>query len=298
MNTYSWLIRREFWENRAIWIIPTVIGIALTLAALFGRVDVASLPPPSQTREYGGMVLFLFGVVFFAVMSVYSTWYLLDCLHADRKDRSILFWKSLPVSDTATVLAKLLTGLLVIPFVYFLAADATTLLIAFIVSVRAGASVAGALWHLDVWLQLQVLWLYLIVTVAIWYLPFSGWLLVVSASAKRAVVFRHSLPRQRAVRQTSRVSTARLSRQLGRRRIGLGGGRPRRESRPAECMADTRSRGFRLQRCDMDRVGHRRSFGRRRNSITPSSNRDLGACLQAMRIVSPVDRRNSCCAID
>jgi ABC-2 type transport system permease protein len=194
MNTYSWLIRREFWENRAIWIIPTVIGIALTLAALFGRVDVASLPPPSQTREYGGMVLFLFGVVFFAVMSVYSTWYLLDCLHADRKDRSILFWKSLPVSDTATVLAKLLTGLLVIPFVYFLAADATTLLIAFIVSVRAGASVAGALWHLDVWLQLQVLWLYLIVTVAIWYLPFSGWLLVVSASAKRAVMLWSILP--------------------------------------------------------------------------------------------------------
>jgi ABC-2 type transport system permease protein len=194
MNTYSWLIRREFWENRAIWIVPIVIGAALTLAALFGRVDVASLPPPSETRTYGGMVLFLFGAVFFAVMSMYSTWYLLDCLYADRKDRSILFWKSLPISDTATVLAKLVTGLVVIPLVYFAAADITTLLIAFIVSMRAGAFVAGSLWRVDVWLQLQVLWLYLIVTVAIWYLPFSGWLLVVSAWAKRAVMLWSILP--------------------------------------------------------------------------------------------------------
>ena len=42
-------------------------------------------------------------MTFFVVMSIYSTWYLLDCLYADRKDRSVLFWKSMPISDTATV---------------------------------------------------------------------------------------------------------------------------------------------------------------------------------------------------
>jgi ABC-2 type transport system permease protein len=121
-------------------------------------------------------------------MSIYSSWYLLDCLYADRKDRSILFWKSLPISDAATVLAKLFTGLIAIPLVYFLAADVSTLLMAFIVSVRAHSTLGSALWHPDVWLQLQVLWLYLIVTSAIWYLPFAGWFMVVSAYAKRAVV--------------------------------------------------------------------------------------------------------------
>ena len=194
MKTYTWLVRREFWENRAIWIAPLVIGTALTLAALFGRVDFGELSSPEGTRAVSGMVLFAFGAVFFAAMNLYATWYLLDCLYADRKDRSILFWKSLPISDTATVLAKLFTGLLAIPLVYFLAADLATLLMAFIVSVRARSTFGSSLWQPDLWLQLQALWLYLIVTTAIWYLPFAGYLLAISAWAKRAVMLWSILP--------------------------------------------------------------------------------------------------------
>jgi ABC-2 type transport system permease protein len=194
MNIYSWLIRREFWENRAIWIVPAAIGAALTLASLFGKVEIAALTSPEQNRAVGGMVLFAFGVTFFVVMNIYATWYLLDCLYSDRKDRSVLFWKSLPISDTATVLAKLFTGLIAIPLVYFIAADISTLLMAFIVSVRARSTFGSALWQPDLWLQLQALWLYLIVTTAIWYLPFAGWLVVVSAWAKRAVMLWSILP--------------------------------------------------------------------------------------------------------
>ncbi len=194
MNTYSWLVRREFWENRAIWMVPAVIGAALTLAALFGRVEIGELSSPESTRAVSGMVLFAFGAVFFVVMNLYATWYLVDCLYADRKDRSILFWKSLPISDTATVLAKLFTGLIAIPLVYFLAADVSTLLMAFIVSVRARSTFGSALWQPDLWLQLQALWLYLIVTTAIWYLPFAGYLLAISAWAKRAVMLWSILP--------------------------------------------------------------------------------------------------------
>jgi ABC-2 type transport system permease protein len=194
MNTYSWLVRREFWENRAIWIVPVVIGVALTLAALFGKVDITAFASPEQSRAVGGMVLFAFGVTFFAVMNLYATWYLLDCLYSDRKDRSILFWKSLPISDTTTVLAKLFTGLIAIPLVYFIAADVTTLLIAFVISVRLHSIFGSALWQPDLWLQLQALWLYLIVTTAIWYLPFFGYLIAVSAWAKRAVMLWSILP--------------------------------------------------------------------------------------------------------
>jgi ABC-2 type transport system permease protein len=193
MNIAIWLIRREFWENRAIWMIPVVIGGLMILIALFGRVDLMSISPV-PVQAVGGGFLLAVGATFFAVMSIYSTWYLLDCLYADRKDRSVLFWKSMPISDAATVLSKLATALIVIPAVYFAAADLTTLIMAFIVSVRWSSSIDGALWHADLWLQLQALWLYMIVTTALWYLPIAAYLLVVSAWAKRAVMLWSLLP--------------------------------------------------------------------------------------------------------
>jgi ABC-2 type transport system permease protein len=193
MNDYVWLVRREFWENRAIWIVPCAIGVALTLAALFGNVEAPALAMP-DSRAFGSVVLFGFGSAFFIVMNLYCTWYLLDCLHADRKDRSVLFWKSLPISDTATVLAKLFTGLVAIPVVYFIASDIATVIMAFIISVRTHSTLSGSLWQPDLWLQLQGLWLYLIVTSGIWYLPFAAYLLVISAWAKRAVTLWSIVP--------------------------------------------------------------------------------------------------------
>ncbi len=163
MNTAIWLVRREFWENRAIWMIPSVLGGLVILAALFGRIDLMMIPSQVPSRAVGGGFLLAIGVTFFIVMSIYSTWYLLDCLYADRKDRSVLFWKSMPISDTTTVMSKLATALIVIPVVYFAAADLTTLMMAFIISVRANSYLGGALWHVDLWLQLQVLWIYVIV---------------------------------------------------------------------------------------------------------------------------------------
>ncbi|HUX74401.1 MAG TPA: hypothetical protein VMV25_10980 [Steroidobacteraceae bacterium] len=194
MSTYRWLIRRELWENRAIWICPAVIGAVLVLAALFGRVDVELPATAPRGPAVGGLLLFALGAVFVVVLSIYCAWYLLDCLHADRKDRSILFWKSLPIGDAATVLAKLATALIVIPVVYFAVADLATLLIAFIISIRASSWFGASLWRADLWLQLQALWLYLIVTAGIWFLPVAAWLMLVSAFAKRAVTLWSILP--------------------------------------------------------------------------------------------------------
>src|SRR5580692_3723855 len=170
-NNGAWLIRREFWENRAIWMIPALFGGLLLLAALFGQVSIPRLTSPQESRAAAAAFLGVVGITFFAVMSVYSTWYLLDCLYTDRRDRSILFWKSLPISDATTVLIKLLVGMIIIPLVYFAAADATALLAAFILSIRARAAIGSSLWNGQVWGQVQVLWMYAIVTTAIWYLP-------------------------------------------------------------------------------------------------------------------------------
>jgi ABC-2 type transport system permease protein len=194
MKTYSWLIRRELWEFRATWLIPAVTGGVLIVATLFGRIDMAALDPQLAALNIGTMYLVALGALFYSVMSIYATWYLTDCLYNDRRDRSILFWKSLPVSDTQTVLSKLLMGLVVIPLVFLAASDITSLIMAFVLSIRARAVFGGLLWHPSNWFQVQVLWLYVIVTTAIWYLPLAGWLMLVSAWAKRAVMLWGLLP--------------------------------------------------------------------------------------------------------
>ena len=222
MNIANWLVRREFWENRAIWVIPTVLGAFLILVALFGKVDLMAIPSQLPSQAVGGGFLLAAAGTFFVVMGIYSTWYLLDCLYADRKDRSVLFWKSMPISDATTVMSKLATALIVIPVVYFAAADLTSLLMAFILSVRARA-LGSALWHADLWLQLQVLWLYVIVTSAIWYLPIAAYLLVVSAWARRAVMLWSILPPIALVlAERWFFGTHVIAKQLGTRLFGAG----------------------------------------------------------------------------
>ncbi|MBS0611638.1 MAG: hypothetical protein JSS24_00515 [Proteobacteria bacterium] len=191
MNTYLWLFRREVWENRAIWLLPAIVGGLLLIVALFGHIQVDEWPrqlSDQQLRVLGPMVAGGIGTAMFLIMSVYTSWYLLDCLYADRKDRSVLFWKSLPVTDTQTVLSKLAMALLVIPLVYFVIADITALAVSFVLSVRGGSPFAQALWHPLDWLQLQVMAVYAILTAALWFLPFSAWLLFVSSWARRSVM--------------------------------------------------------------------------------------------------------------
>jgi ABC-2 type transport system permease protein len=195
MNHFIWLVRREFWENKAIWVMPACIGALMVVGALFGKVEVSLLHASDQQSEMAG-ALFLLAIagVFWVAMSIYSIWYLLDCLYADRKDRSVLFFKSLPLTDSATVFSKLFVAIIAIPLVYFAAADLSALLMTFVISVRARLGFANILWHPELWLQQQVLWLYVIVTGILWYLPVVGWLLLVSAWAKRAVMLQAILP--------------------------------------------------------------------------------------------------------
>jgi ABC-2 type transport system permease protein len=195
MNDFIWLVRREFWENKAIWVLPACIGALMVVASLFGKVEITMLHASGQQSEIAGVLFLLaIGGVFWVAMSIYSFWYLLDCLYADRKDRSVLFFKSLPLTDSATVFSKLFVAIIAIPLVYFAAADISALLMAFVISVRARLVFGNILWHPELWLQQQALWLYVIATGILWYLPIVGWLLLVSAWAKRAVILQAVLP--------------------------------------------------------------------------------------------------------
>ncbi|HTE42157.1 MAG TPA: ABC-2 transporter permease, partial [Steroidobacteraceae bacterium] len=120
-TNYVWLVKREFWEHRALYIAPLVyagIVLLLALASAFGWGDVRmegmswrdGMNPDSQPEIRGGgrlVVYAAFYAPFLIITTIVTLYYALDALYADRRDRSVLFWKSLPVSDTETVLAKL-----------------------------------------------------------------------------------------------------------------------------------------------------------------------------------------------
>jgi len=120
---------------------------------------------------------------------IVGIFYSLDALYGERRDRSILFWKSLPVSDLITVLSKLSIPLIILPLLSFAIAVATPfvmLLFSSVALLGSGLNI-GALWARMSFFHMSLMLLYHIVTVhGLWYAPLYGWLLLVSAWAPRA----------------------------------------------------------------------------------------------------------------
>ena len=122
-------------------------------------------------------------------MAILTTFYSLDCLYAERKDRSILFWRSIPVTDSETVTSKLITALVVIPLATFLLIMITHLLVLLIASVWVSVRGADA-WYL-IWSAAPLFdsWMVTLITILalpLWLSPFVGWFLFVSAFTKRS----------------------------------------------------------------------------------------------------------------
>jgi ABC-2 type transport system permease protein len=123
--------------------------------------------------------------------------YCLDALYGERSDRSVLFWKSLPVSDLTTVLSKAAIPILVLPLVTFAVTVATHFIMLLVSSaVLAGSGMSPApLWNHVPFFKTAAINLYhLVVFHGIWYAPFYGWFLLVSAWAKRAPLLWATLP--------------------------------------------------------------------------------------------------------
>ena len=207
MKTFLALVRREAWEHTAIWLVPAVLSAILVVVAgvasvklLGGGMNIVVDGHGVETDQiFQGLSNLNLGmvVVFGLVMSVVATFYLLDCLLADRKDRSILFWKSLPISDLTTVLSKLATAAVLIPLVTVCAAFVTAFMLMVVISVDLlvlGGSPWDMLWSQVPYFSNLVLVLYAMVVGVLWYLPLMGYLMLVSAFAKRAVMVWAVLP--------------------------------------------------------------------------------------------------------
>jgi ABC-2 type transport system permease protein len=184
------LIRRELWEHRALWIAPLAVAGLLLLLAIIGmrNFDSSGVALPEQRRALFAVIMAYAVVPQFLVLGVVSWMYAGDCLYTERKDRSILFWKSMPVSDTLTVLSKLLLVVVLVPLGVYVVSLVTTLLMSGIYLVRAWQDHAGGFfWDGGTWLRIQWITLVSVVAGSLWYAPITAFLMLVSAWARRSV---------------------------------------------------------------------------------------------------------------
>ena len=191
---FYWCLRRELWENRSIYIAPLaaaalfLFGYLISVMVLRHMHGTWSLNPKHH-RDLLTIPYELAGAMIMGTAFIVGVIYSLDALYGERRDRSILFWKSLPVSDLTTVLSKVVVPLLILPLFSFVLTIATQVIMLLLSSagvLGTGLSVA-ALWKASPFFHFSSMLFYHIVTVhGLWYAPLYGWLLLVSAWAPRA----------------------------------------------------------------------------------------------------------------
>jgi len=190
-----WSIRRELWEVRSIYLAPVAVAGVFLLGFLFYLHKLpesarAALPPQAVEQREALVQPFDYAAAsIMGIAFIVGLLYSLEALYAERRDRSILFWKSLPVSDRTAVLAKASIPLMVVPAVccaITFALQAVMLALSSVVLWASGLS-PTALFRALSFLPSFFYLLYHIFTVhVLWYAPVYGWLLLLSAWARRA----------------------------------------------------------------------------------------------------------------
>ena len=190
------------WENRSIYIAPLivaafeVIGFAISTIGLAERRRAVLLLDPAHQRAAIEQPYDLAAMMMIFIAFIVGVFYCLDALHGERRDRSILFWKSLPVSDLTTVFSKAIIPLVVLPLVVFaiiVCVHVIMVLETGVVLIFHGMSPATTWAHVPVFQNWLVL-LYGLVAIALWHAPIYGWLLLVSGWARRATFLWAVLP--------------------------------------------------------------------------------------------------------
>ncbi len=212
MNTFTTLLKREFWEHKGgmLWA-PLVVGGVMGLFAagsmLFGAtmargnmvnvngLRVSSLGdaiPPDKVAEVGAAMSFSYLpalLPFLAILTFVVLFNSLGSLYDDRRDRSVLFWKSLPVSDTQSVLAKLASILVVAPALSLgmgVVFGFGFVMMTLVTAALLGANLFGPVFASSHLYTMPLGILSMIPVYALWALPSVAWFMLVSAWAKRA----------------------------------------------------------------------------------------------------------------
>jgi ABC-2 type transport system permease protein len=205
------LIRRELWEHRSIWVTPAAVAVVVSLVSLAALVTVsafdrevhlaifsaANLAGDAERQAALTMYFLATSWIFLVSLAILTIFYALDSLYAERKDKSILFWRSMPITDSETVVSKLLTAVFVLPLVTVAVIMATHFINLIVSSIwiamqggDAGHIIWGSVALFDNWTAALLFTL----ASALWMSPFIGWFLFVSAFTKRAPLLMAFMP--------------------------------------------------------------------------------------------------------
>lgn len=220
VSSFKALVKREYWEHRgAMLITPAAIAAFFAVIMILGVLtgdriivneghtfdfsqhlpkaveEFERLDPEDRTQ---GVQIGLYAprVLFSFVMLVIGLFYCLGSLYDERKDRSILFWKSLPVSDTATVLSKFFTVSLLIPAFYFVVTALFQLYLLVFATVGAwfGGSLGGSIWGASNLFGVLFNSLFSLIVASLWLAPIWAWLIFASSWAKKVAFLWGILP--------------------------------------------------------------------------------------------------------
>jgi ABC-2 type transport system permease protein len=198
-----WSVRREFWESRSIYIAPLaaagliLVGFLISTVHLAAKMRAAMALSPMQMHQAIRQPYTFAEDLMMGTFLIVAVFYCLDALYSERRDRSILFWKSLPVSDLTTVLAKASIPIVILPLLTFAITVVTQwimLLMSTVVLLGSDVSVATLWNHLPLFQMWVGLLDHLFGFHGLWYAPIYCWLLLVSAWARRAAFLWAALP--------------------------------------------------------------------------------------------------------
>jgi len=199
---FYWSVRREVWENRSIYIAPlAAAGVAMLgfFAQLFGLPHgVHTQGHKSSADDFLMMVMPYGHTAWLLLIAAFlvAVFYSLDALYGERRDRSILFWKSLPVSDLTAVLSKASIPLVVLPALVFVITVVTNLIMVLIstaVLVLSGIN-PMTLWRELPLVQFELVLLYGVIVLALGQAPLFAGLLLISGWARRTAFLWAILP--------------------------------------------------------------------------------------------------------
>lgn len=199
---FYWSLWREVWENRSLYIAPLIVALVVVLGFL---VSASGLPErraavlllgQEAARSAIEVPYDAAAMVLIFTAFIVGLFFCLDALHGERRDRSILFWKSMPVSDLTTVLSKAAIPLAILPLIILAIIIATQLVMLLWTSgllIVHGMSPAST-WTTIPWLQNWIVLVYGLVVIALWHAPVYGWALLVSSIVRHATFLWAVLP--------------------------------------------------------------------------------------------------------